>query len=121
MAELPVRKYATIHEAELICVFKAVASAGERDSAADMLGYAMRSPRQIAALVTLQRIPMRKSVMKPLGRGRDPAPIADDACSSRSISRYDPVRHLDRLQQIGRRARTMVGVERSADTETAAR
>jgi hypothetical protein len=69
-AELRLREYAMRHEAELIRVLKAAADPRERNLAADMLGYANRSSRQIAAFVRAARDPndgVRNSATRALG------------------------------------------------------
>jgi hypothetical protein len=53
--ELEVRKYAVAHEAELLRVLGSSADARQREIAADALGYARRSPTQVAALVRASR------------------------------------------------------------------
>jgi hypothetical protein len=55
--ELEVRRYAIRHEHELITVLENCAMATQREIAADALGYAKRSPEQIAALVHACRDP----------------------------------------------------------------
>jgi len=56
-AELALRQYALHHEDEIIRVLEASGKAGQRSMAADALGYAAPTPRQMAALVHASRDP----------------------------------------------------------------
>jgi hypothetical protein len=53
--ELAVRRYALPHEAELLRVLESSSDGEQRAIATDVLGYARRSPHQIAALVHASR------------------------------------------------------------------
>lgn len=68
--ELQVRQYALAHEAEIAAVLGSCSDAKQRSIAADALGYAERSPRQIAALVRACRDPndeVRNNATRALG------------------------------------------------------
>lgn len=68
--ELAVRRYALKHEQELLRVLKDSADAGEREAAADVLGYARQSPRQVSALAQASRDPddgVRNNATRALG------------------------------------------------------
>jgi hypothetical protein len=68
--QLKLREYALAHEKELLSVLESSADAGQRVTAADAIGYARKSARQIAALVRAARDPnddVRNEAIRALG------------------------------------------------------
>jgi hypothetical protein len=68
--QLKLREYALAHEGELLRVLESSADAGQRVTAADALGYARKSARQVAALVRAARDPdgdVRNEAIRALG------------------------------------------------------